>query len=280
MINSILVPVDFSAPSRQAYKYAVAMAEKLETSITLLHVIPPSTIETPYALIGKNVRTTETEKAETRLNRWSVSEFIKKVPVITIVRESTSVTDEIVYEARKGKYRLIVMGAKGATNLKEKWMGTVTQKVISDARCPVLAVPARSEFTGIRKVIFATDYWKRELAALKGLEQLLLPFKPSILVTHISTSKISHTLDESLQKQFITDIKKRVKNLKTTFTEVEHEDILKGLHLAARQYSADLIVMVTEEVTFLERILVPSITRKMALRTRLPLLAIKDSYKQ
>lgn len=277
MKTSILVPVDFSAASRQAYNYALALAQKLNAPVTLLHILPASSPPVPYVLMGKEVSTEQTRKAEARLRRWGMAPAGKKLAVNVLVREANSAATEIADEAEHGKYTMIVMGAKGATNVKEKWMGTVTQKVIASAGCPVLAVPSRAEFNGIKRVMFAADYWKREFSALRQLEKLLLPFKPRIFLTHISTSEISSAFDSKTRQTYIADAQKQVKELKTTFIEVTNEDVIKGLSLAVKKHDADLLVMITEEATFLQRLLLPSLTRQMSIKTRIPLLALKSS---
>jgi len=147
-LTRILVPVDFSAASLQAVDYGVALAEKLGASVELLHVV-----EDPIAsgAWGPEIYVTSVpdlireleEDAAHRLAELKRGTSATAVPIDTRVATG-SPARSIVAVARSEQCGLIVMGTHGRTGWPHLLVGSVAERVMRTAPCPVLAMrPAK-----------------------------------------------------------------------------------------------------------------------------------------
>jgi nucleotide-binding universal stress UspA family protein len=136
-LRSILVPVDFSKPSLDALPHALALARKSEAQLTLLHVIEPlhadMLIDLPQSQRDARVA------AHERLAK--LADATKKVWLRTgrELRAGHPV-DTITALAKRTNADLIVMGTHGRTGLKRCFIGSVAERVVRHALCPVLVV--------------------------------------------------------------------------------------------------------------------------------------------
>ena len=144
-IERILVPSDFSECSRTALAHAKSLAERLGATIEVLHVI-----ELPHYLDGQLMVPTTTGNAEpidAILLRRAGSEmerFLEDGPRIARARlELGGAVERIVEVAAKGEFDLIVMGTHGRS--RGALTGSVTERVVRRAPCPVFAVRSSDE---------------------------------------------------------------------------------------------------------------------------------------
>jgi nucleotide-binding universal stress UspA family protein len=144
-IARILVPTDFGECSRAALERAASLAEKLGATIDVVHVL-----ELPHYLEGQVMVPTTTGKSEPldeillRHAGQEMERFLAGGPRGVRARlESGRPVERIVEVAAKGAFDLIVMGTHGVR--RGVLTGSVTERVVRRAPCPVLAVrePAR-----------------------------------------------------------------------------------------------------------------------------------------
>jgi universal stress protein A len=145
-ISRILVPVDFSAHSEHALRYAVALASRLGASLYLLHVVDDPVATGAWSAEGMppdlaELRTELVANAEQRLLVYRGEAERAQVPVVTTARIGlTSYT--IVEYAQALNIDLIVMGTHGRSGVAHLFMGSVAERVLRHAPCPVLTVGA------------------------------------------------------------------------------------------------------------------------------------------
>jgi nucleotide-binding universal stress UspA family protein len=133
--KKILVPIDFSAPSDAALLYGRNLAKAFGADLHLLHVMEnqflrPTFNSTTAVEIGMANRVAEHLSAEDRATLHAVS----------AVRMSDDPYDEIIRYANNENIDLIVMGTHGRGGVARLLMGSVAEKVVRTARCPVLTV--------------------------------------------------------------------------------------------------------------------------------------------
>jgi len=153
MFDRILVAVDGSENSKRALSYAVELARKFDATITLVHVysgilpiIPAadalsSSTGTPPVPTSVAVRIIEeAEKLGNKILE-DAEKAVKEqgIPVDKILKEG-DVVKEIVAEAQRGGFNLIVVGHRGMSKLGELLLGAVSEGVSHRAPCPVLIV--------------------------------------------------------------------------------------------------------------------------------------------
>jgi nucleotide-binding universal stress UspA family protein len=138
-IKRILVPTDFSEYSRQALKYACALAERFSSELHLLNVVQPLALSTPYAGALPEEVMYPVPAAEKEMSELSDPGFEQAASVERSVRTGTPFV-EIVRYAREKDIDVIVMGTHGRGGLIHALIGSVAEKVVRKAPCPVLTV--------------------------------------------------------------------------------------------------------------------------------------------
>ena len=143
-LNTILVPVDFSASSLEALDFAVSLAGRLDASIVLLHALDP--IYSPGRFDSPRLRPLRAqalEDAKRQLATLAKRRVRPHVPVRHHVLKGVAYS-VIVEAASKAQADLIVMGSEGRTGMNRFLVGSVAEKVIRHARCPVLIARDRT----------------------------------------------------------------------------------------------------------------------------------------
>jgi len=140
-LKKILVPIDFSAPSKNAFKYALRFAEEFGGELTLLYVLEPQSmtgfmgipeasafVENDIVAAGKNLRLLVSSVRNSRIERphWKVRGGLP--------------SHEIVEAAKEMDVDLIVIATHGYTGWKHFCIGSTAERVVRAAPCPVLVV--------------------------------------------------------------------------------------------------------------------------------------------
>src|SRR5262245_20477021 len=139
-LRSILVPIDFSEPSKKALRYALPFAEQFGAKITLLHVVEPIAMPDfayfPMAIENKAVADTCERNLELLCKQNALDpNLIEK----TLVRHGKPFR-EICEAARGLKVDLIIIATHGYTGLNHALLGSTAERVVRHAPCPVLVV--------------------------------------------------------------------------------------------------------------------------------------------
>ena len=150
-ITHILVPTDFSTDANAAFNYALGLARKFDAPVHLLHVV-----EDPVAagVWSSEIYTAEVAGLQVNLVRDAEERLRRTVPndagmVSTEVR-SGSAARQIIETARDRSADLIVMGTRGRTGMAHVIMGSVAERVVRLAPCPVLTLRAGAVQPGVR----------------------------------------------------------------------------------------------------------------------------------
>jgi universal stress protein A len=141
-IRAVLVPVDFSEYSEKAFIWALDMAEKWKAMITLLHVVPTP----PYSpvVMGSYFDPSAFERnlladAETSARALIDRQAKRSVPTGIKVCVGEPFQD-ICRIAKEERIDIIIMGSHGRTGLSHIVLGSVAERVVRHAPCPVLVV--------------------------------------------------------------------------------------------------------------------------------------------
>jgi nucleotide-binding universal stress UspA family protein len=142
-LHRILVPTDFSKHSQNALTYAVAFADKFQSELYLLHVVQDLAVFVPdmVTVMPPPAPAVEqiTAAAGQALERLVREQQLERLKVHTEVREGPPFY-EIVRFAKEADIDLIIMGTHGRAGLAHVLLGSVAEKVVRKAPCPVLTV--------------------------------------------------------------------------------------------------------------------------------------------
>jgi nucleotide-binding universal stress UspA family protein len=142
-LHRILAPTDFSKHSSNALTYAAAFADKFSAELHLLHVVQDLAVFIPDMItVAPPVMPTVkqlTEAVHVAFDRLVRENQLERLTHYREVREGSPFY-EIVRYAKDKDIDLIVMGTHGHTGLAHVLLGSVTEKVVRKAPCPVLTV--------------------------------------------------------------------------------------------------------------------------------------------
>jgi nucleotide-binding universal stress UspA family protein len=171
----ILCPVDFSEFSRHALDEAIAIAHLYDGCVTALHVFPVAIPADPFAGLPdfQPFRLTDRQRAHVlrQLSAFATAEGAEQRRITVALREGVDIHAEILEAAVQMKPDLIVMGTHGRSGFQHLMLGSVAEKVLHKAGCPVLtvapkapdAVPARP----FARILCGIDFSDCSLAALR-----------------------------------------------------------------------------------------------------------------
>ena len=145
----ILCPVDFSAPSREALAAAGSLARQFGASLTMLHVVQLPVYPIPNGLVVDTSYVSDDLLAQARkeLEQWRRDLDPRGELAIEVETVTGAPFVEIVRRARDGKFDLVVMSTHGRTGLRHMLMGSVAERVVRKAPCPVLTLrPSGQQF--------------------------------------------------------------------------------------------------------------------------------------
>jgi nucleotide-binding universal stress UspA family protein len=142
--NRICCAVDFSAPSREALRVAAELATRLDGKLTVLHVRDVPSV--PVAEIAavpphQDVERARYESARLLEGARLEAEAIAPGRVAAELLEGEPAWEIVKYAAARGT-DLLVLGTHGRTGVRRFIMGSIAERVLREASCPVLAVRA------------------------------------------------------------------------------------------------------------------------------------------
>jgi len=299
-LRRILCPVDFSEISRRALDHAVALAHRRGSTVLALHVLP---LAAPLPMAPAPVYPAATMPPDPGTRRSVLEELENAVAparrqgvrVETLVREGDAV-HAILQETEQLPIDVVVMGSHGAGGFEHLVMGSVAEKILRKAPCPVLTVgpPASGEDAarGVRfdHVLCPVDFSEPSIRALEYAislvegpssrltlfhvhEQILysfLPYERALEDAHY----VRADLDE-IQKHLKGILPDNVSDLCTPRVLARrgrpHEEILR----LAREDQADVIVLGVHGRPFLERLLLGSVTSHVVRGAPCPVLTVR-----
>lgn len=276
-MQKILVPTDFSNNALKAIGYAAEIAKKSGATIFLLHVIEPTLNMANMQADSSGKKVVKARTSKLNLSLKSIAEVYPDVKVIPYLAGGAVVPSILEY-AEKEMIDMIIMGTKGASGLKKIFIGSVTAAVIESTKIPVLTVPVSYEMEEPKAIVFATNQFEKNKEVLNKMIVFSKLFSSAIHVVVFKEIDGDENADFIYNEEQLNDY---LQFLKETFPDVIFKgELLSGndFEMTIDQYSnqneAEIIAMVTYPKSFFEKVLLKSVTKKMAFHSIIPILAI------
>jgi nucleotide-binding universal stress UspA family protein len=180
-MKTILVPIDFSQNSRQALDFALEYNELIKGELLLVHVVDLPIAKHGYiglatqanmeVFYGKDA----IDRHQKLLEGW-VTEVRDKGHFVKGVLKFGNPYQNLSQIVVEEKADWIIMGSKGASGLKEVFVGSNAERMIRYAKCPVITVKGEAHVEEIRSIVFATDATREQdsiAQKLKDVQQLM-----------------------------------------------------------------------------------------------------------
>lgn len=278
-MNTILVPTDFSNNANNALEYAAEIAAISKARMVLLNVYTPivSRGNVVSALITDEIgdaRRDANEKLE--IIQTTLKKEYEQINCETQVRVGEAV-EEILKASLELKADLIVMGTLGASNLTRTLFGSNTASVVERSMCPVLCIPSTCAFKKPEKILFATNFSYHDIQGVVRLTRLAAAFGSEIVLGHVDTS--IHEEDEPVVKsmeKFLLEAERASQYAKISQKIVNDHNVSMGLESIIQQGAVDMVALSTHKRNFFEKFYNPSLTKKLAMYTSIPLVVFQN----
>ena len=276
-MKRIILPTDFSDNSINAIRYAMKLFKDEECTFYLMNTYTPAIYQTEYVLhspgqigLGDVYQTDsidQLEELEKRLN----NEF--KNPKHQIMTHSAFniLVDEVVSMTENEEADLVVMGTQGASGAKEIFLGTHTVHVIKKSKCPVIAIPAEFDYEAPKSVLFPTDY-EVDYNSEEMMEflKILRLHESFVHVIHISTGYGLTDLQVENRNKF----DKLLSDIPHKFYDLPGQEIIEGINNFQNEYDVQMLVMIQNKHTFLERLFIEPIIKKIGFHVSIPFMVL------
>jgi nucleotide-binding universal stress UspA family protein len=185
-IARILCPTDFSEASDHAIELAGVLARTHGARLAAIHAAGPAVVPLEFGIpsdgslddVGIEALRAKTEAQFSKASAAAVDVFV----------ETGSPADRIVARASALPADLIVMGTHGSRGFEHLVLGSVTERVLRRARCPVITVPPRAHATShlpFRRLLCAIDFSELSLAALQYAASLAAGSGAAVTLLHV-----------------------------------------------------------------------------------------------
>ncbi|MFM2145566.1 MAG: hypothetical protein RL732_402 [Bacteroidota bacterium] len=271
-MRSILVPVDFSASSRNALTYAAQLSRHMNAELILFHayMLPTPVSEAPYVMV--TAEEMEKDRASALQKEMEFAGTLTGKQAAGFLRLGIA-SDEIRELISEKNVDLIIMGMKGSGGL-EKLMGSTTTNVIRKIKTPVLVVPEQAHYQPIQKVLYPSDFsYKTNHHLYDRLLEILDAYHARLSILHITLNHAGETSDKLMQKKEMEQVFRTVTH---DFQEKESSSVTHGINEYLATHPADLVALVAHQHSFLERLFSKSHTNAIVYESPLPLLVLQD----
>ena len=141
-LRRILVPVDFSDTAKKAIQYAVPFGAAFDAEVLLLHVMQPYSVPIELGYVPPEWAESQQKflgAAREELDKLCAREIGARARARALVREGVP-WQEIIAAAQESRADLIILATHGRTGLSHVLLGSVAERVVRHAPCPVLVV--------------------------------------------------------------------------------------------------------------------------------------------
>jgi nucleotide-binding universal stress UspA family protein len=276
-MKTIILPTDFSENAFNAITYAMELFKDEKCRFYLLNTYTPAIYESEYILhspgqigLGDVYQSLSMDNLDD-LKKKLETRF--KNPKHTLITHSVFnlLVDEVIHLAGKENVDMIIMGTQGATGAKEIFLGSHTVHVIKKAPCPVLAIPAGYTFEKPKAILFPTDYEvDYQHTELSVLMEIAKAHRSAIHVLHIS-SGFELTEKQERNKSTLTDM---FADFQCRFHDLPSQEIIDGINGFKSRSKVDLLAMIQNKHTFLERLFVEPVIKKIGFHVTIPFLVM------
>ncbi len=277
-MKQILFPTDFSEAANTAFIYALRFADSFGADLVILHVYDLPIVETPVlpetaAEIFDIVEMNQFESFRDelpKLHKMAESRGLGHVKIRNVL-----LYGDLVYNINKvctdENIDMVVMGTKGASGLKETFIGSTTASVIANVKVPVLGIPAEAEYHPIKSIAFTTQYKDKDNDSMRRVLDIADKFGARVQCLYIKNADDPADIEERINewKSYYRSDNIDLFNIAGDHIEQTLLDFIENQHIG-------LLVMRAHKRGFFESLFHRSLTKKMAYHSKIPLLVFHE----
>ena len=293
-IKQILCPVDFSDVSTHTIEHAVLMARWYDAKITALHVRNPIVIPVADFAVGAVAPPLQLTGDEIEADRAKILEcFPWPAGSVDAIVDVGTPANRILDCARALPADLVVIGTHGVGGFDHLVLGSVTEKVLRKAACPVLTVPPRARTIStlpFKRLLCPVDFSDSSLSALEFAFSLAQEGDAELTILHvfdrsaedepltnrpISVPEYYLRVEADFTTRLHALIPDSVRSWCRPQTRTAHGKAYREILGVATEGQSDLIVMGVHGRNALDVMLFGSTTNQVVRRAMCPVLTLR-----
>jgi nucleotide-binding universal stress UspA family protein len=271
IMRTLLMATDFSTEANNAMHYAAAVAQKAGAELILFHLYTIS-VHTVNARLPPSAIQHSMEIAQKQLDQLSEQVAQQYAIKVKPLWAMGGFYEEIKRTIDEYNCDIVVMGMP-EKSFEQDLLGNTTTSALNKLHVPVLAIPLQAQFSGIRKMVFATDREKGFHAqVLEKVRETAKIFDAEVTVFHVDKEIEALTEQTTLDQD--PSLASGLEGVQYTYKNVQSKWVIEAIQEEVKAQQADLLIMVPYRYGFWSALVHRSKTRAMASRSDVPLLSI------
>ncbi len=272
MSKTIVVPIDFSEASLNAYLYATKIAPVLRAKVELVHIN-----ESPFPELEESDTSAENAELKKHLLTFSrvYPQQIDRNTLVKIDIEVTilsgSATEILLDYSKKTTTGLIIMGATGSHAAVNRLIGDVTLSISQEASCPVMLVPEHAKTRVFERILYASDYESVDEVVIDQIVCFSRQFYADLNFIQIGEKTEAKDYNQ-IKKHLFQKLPYSKRKPSFKIASGKNDSTLKDIENYAQAKDLDLIVMVNQQRSYLDAIFKKRLTHHIVERLDMPLL--------
>jgi nucleotide-binding universal stress UspA family protein len=278
-MQTILVPVDFSATSYNAAQYAIKLSTQLQVDNIVLYnayempVMANGGLTAPIIIDLEEIETNSTKALEI-MQQKLVAENNNSTIKISTLNNYNTVVNGIKAAAKTLQAQLIIMGITGGSSLEQSLIGSNTIDVAKEANIPLIIVPPKAEFTIIKNTYLACSLQNmNDSIPFQGIHQFLNQSKSNFGIVHIEKDTNKTVSDSDFSN---STLDKLFSSFNVKHHIMYNEEFVEGINQFTDSNQVDLLIIIPKKHGFFDRLFNKSHTKMLAFHSHVPLMVIHN----
>lgn len=287
-MSSILIPIDFSIPSHNAYRYGLHLANELSMDVVLVHYYSASVnpneplyIAGDGGIQGSYLRRLQDFAYPTG---DGIDYPLVEPPCGVSLSFETSVSlatsADIIERAHKEDIDLVIMPTRSSKKMLGKWLGSTSTTVSEACDRPVFLIPPGARFTTFDRIVVANNHATADPLPLWQIEGLADLYEAKVHFVHIENDHQPQSrrfVPWALMEELVGEGNEV--DYPFEVVSVQEGDITAGLLNYAEAIEADLVVVVNRLRKRWQALLRASLTQDVALHSEeFPILVLHTQF--
>lgn len=280
MINTILIATDFSVSANQAALYTCKLLRDVKPRrVILFHALEPNRdriLLTDLLAPDEEILKKEKEVASVQLGK-SLERLRPELNSSTHFEtrvETDTLLNSIQRVVKEQNIDLVVIGISGKGNQSTNIIGSNTLKLMRSCPAPLLVVPIETEFIPVHRIVLAWDHKDtRKTLPVAHLTKLVQSLLAKLYVVYIDNNAHQSAADILTESR---DLNELLFDLTPEVHSPKQASITDGILEFTKQHDAQLMVLVPKKSSFLEDFFTKRATEKIALRTQIPMIIMRN----
>lgn len=280
-IKNILVPTDFSETANNALNFAIAVAERHNAQLHLLHVVEPMTLGKFISVHEKTIAVQNQMISNAKANMVQLVQCIEKKRTIHVT--STVLMDKITdgihaYEVEKA-IDLTIIGTHGKSGYDEFMAGSNAINVIKKSIIPILSIPPMFTKKTFEKILYPVRIVKGTVEKYDCIKPILEKNKAKLQILGVYEFDNIEEVNEISEK--IKEIRSlaQYKNVEVSYHIIPCKGIERRIISKSEEFESDLLVInSTLEKKWYHRFIGNTFTDEIINNSKIPTLSINPKF--